>query len=142
MESNKKWHLKNKERRRDYMKKYNAQYFPKRRKLDSVFKFRCVISGRIRRVMKKGRYKRTHRLAEILGCSLLFFKEYIEAQFTSGMSWDNHGKWHYDHIIPVSSAKTKEEIIRLNHYTNFQPLWESDNKQKGAKKIPTQLILL
>lgn len=52
------------------------------------------------------------------------------------MSWDNYGKyngefnfgWDFDHIIPVSSAKTIEEVYKLNHYTNFQPLCSKINR--------------
>ena len=51
------------------------------------------------------------------------------------MSWENAGQWHYDHIYPVSLAKDEEELIRLNHYTNFQPLWAEDNLRKGSKII-------
>ena len=46
------------------------------------------------------------------------------------MSFDNYGKWHLDHIYPVSLANTEEEIIKLNHYTNFQPLWAEENIRK------------
>ena len=49
------------------------------------------------------------------------------------MNWDNAGKWHLDHIIPISSAKNEEDIIKLNHYTNFQPLWAIDNLTKGNR---------
>lgn len=49
------------------------------------------------------------------------------------MTLDNYGEWHLDHIIPISSAKTEEEVIKLNHYTNFQPLWAEDNWNKGNK---------
>jgi hypothetical protein len=51
------------------------------------------------------------------------------------MSLSNHGQWHLDHIYPVSLAKSQEEIIRLNHYTNFQPLWAEDNIVKGNKVL-------
>ena len=51
------------------------------------------------------------------------------------MSWNNAGEWHYDHIYPISLAKTQEEIIKLNHYTNFQPLWAKENISKGNRVI-------
>jgi len=47
------------------------------------------------------------------------------------MSWSNQGTyWHMDHIIPISSAKKEEDLYRLNHYTNFQPLYWLDNLKK------------
>ena len=49
------------------------------------------------------------------------------------MSWENYGEWHLDHKTPISWAKTEEEIYELNHYTNFQPLWEFDNLSKGNR---------
>ena len=55
--------------------------------------------------------------------------------FDERMSWENHGAktWHIDHIIPLASAKTEEEVFLLCHYTNLQPLWWSDNLSKGSK---------
>jgi hypothetical protein len=52
------------------------------------------------------------------------------------MSWEKFGKYiHIDHIIPLSSAKTEEEIYKLCHYTNLQPLWAEDNLKKSNKLI-------
>ena len=52
------------------------------------------------------------------------------------MSWDNRAEWHLDHIIPISFAETEEEVIILNHYTNFRPLWSNANLIKSNKIIP------
>jgi hypothetical protein len=49
------------------------------------------------------------------------------------MTWENRGEWHVDHIIPFASAKTEEDIVRLAHYTNLQPLWAKENLEKGDK---------
>lgn len=70
---------------------------------------------------------------EMLGCDYEFLKNHIESQFVSGMSWDNIGKWHIDHKKPLASAKTMDDIIALNHYTNLCPLWKIDNLKKGSK---------
>jgi hypothetical protein len=62
-------------------------------------------------------------------------KKYLEDKFSEGMTWDNKGfyGWHIDHIIPLSSAKNEEDIIRLSNYTNLQPLWGKDNMKKGNR---------
>ena len=51
------------------------------------------------------------------------------------MSWENQGKWHIDHIIPLSSAANEEELYKLCHFTNLQPMWATDNIRKGSKII-------
>ena len=51
------------------------------------------------------------------------------------MNWENYGEWELDHIVPASLGKTEEEIISLNHYLNFQPLWASENLYKSDKVI-------
>ena len=49
------------------------------------------------------------------------------------MTCDNHGEWHIDHILPLASAKDDEEVFKLCHYTNLQPLWAEDNLIKGCR---------
>ena len=78
----------------------------------------------------------------MIGCDLKTIKAHLEKQFTKGMNWENQGKWHVDHIIPCASAKTEEELIKLFHYTNLQPLWAIDNILKKDKIIEKQLFLL
>jgi hypothetical protein len=76
----------------------------------------------------------------IIGLSPKAFKRYIEKQFKPGMSWDNYGEWHIDHIIPLSIANSEISAIKLNHYTNLRPLWADENSVKGAK-IPSEDVL-
>ena len=56
------------------------------------------------------------------------------------MSWDNYGKygWHIDHITPISLAQTEDEIYKLSHYTNLQPLWWRENILK-SNKLPHEM---
>ena len=106
-----------------------------RRKKDSIYRFnknaRALIYKSFKRYIND--FKKNTNTENILGCSIDKFKQYIENMFTEGMTLDNYGEWHLDHIIPISSAKTEEEVIKLNHYTNFQPLWAEDNWNKGSK---------
>jgi hypothetical protein len=76
------------------------------------------------------------KITDMLGCSIKEFQNHLEQQFSNDMTWDNYGKmWEVDHIIPLSSDKTKEGFIKLNHYTNLQPLLSYDNRIKGDKII-------
>jgi hypothetical protein len=106
-------------------------------KTNEVFKFsqniRSLIGSSFRR--GKNKYHKSIKTEKILGCTIDEFIKHIESQFTKGMTLENHGEWHLDHIIPLASADTEEDVIRLNHYTNFQPLWAKDNLSKGCKII-------
>ena len=109
--------------------KSNELYILKRRLRDGIrrcFKYTSIVKNR--------------KSEKILGCSIEFFKEYLESKFIDGMAWNNHGfyGWHLDHIMPISTAKTEGDIIRLCHYTNFQPLWCMDNLKK-SNKIPPHI---
>lgn len=70
-----------------------------------------------------------------LGLTIDEFRRHIETQFTPGMSWDNYGAWHLDHIRPlISFDLTEIEQARAAcHYTNYQPLWAIDNHRKFTK---------
>lgn len=87
----------------------------------------------IRKAIKRGNCIKNKHTEEILGCSIEQFKTYIASLFQEGMSWDNYGEWHLDHIKPISLAKTEEEAYQLCHYTNYQPLWAKDNLSKGNR---------
>lgn len=128
-EYNKKYQQENKEKLREY----HNNYVLKRKREDPLFKLIHNIRALVFMSLKYGGYSKKTKTYRILGCSYEEFKIYLENKFTEDMNWDNLGEWQIDHIIPVSSAKTEEEMIKLNHYLNLQPLWESDNIRKGNK---------
>jgi hypothetical protein len=103
-----------------------------RRKNDPIF----ILIRRLRNgIYRSLRSNKTKSSLHILGCTPEEFKIHIENQFTEGMSWDKLSEIHIDHIIPISSAQTIEEVYKLNHHTNLQPLWAEDNLKKGSKII-------
>jgi hypothetical protein len=105
-----------------------------RRKTESIFKLKSLIRSRMYNFITYNNITKRNKTCEIVGCSLEFLKNHIENQFTEGMSWELMGKMiHIDHIIPLSSAKNEEEVYKLCHYSNLQPLWAKDNLKKSNK---------
>lgn len=144
LEKKKEYHIKNKdlilEKKKEYCKnnreKINSYYrihSKKRKENDSLYKLTCNIRTLIGMSIKGKGYTKRSKTSEYLGCTFEFFKQYIENKFKEGMSWENRSSWHLDHIHPISLAQSEEEIIKLNHYTNFQPLWAEDNIRKGNR---------
>jgi hypothetical protein len=108
---------------KDKISKYKMEYQNRRRKNDPIFKLKYVISRAIRNSLRVKGLSKSKKSMDILGCDIIFFKNYIEDKFTSEMNWDNYGiVWDIDHIIPLSTALTEEDVVKLNHYTNLQPL--------------------
>jgi hypothetical protein len=113
----------------------NCRYYEKsKRQSDPLYKLRRNIRSLIGGAIKNRKFSKNSKTADILGCSYDEFKIHIEKQFVINMSWDNYGQWEFDHVIPISWANSEEEITKLNHYTNFQPLWRTDNLLKSNKK--------
>jgi len=115
----------------------HVNYVRNRLKKEPFFKFKKVV----RSLIKKSFYRadigitKKSKSEDILGCTLEFFRDYILSQCPEDVTLEDfhtHG-YHIDHKIPISSAKTEEEVLKLCHYTNLQPLWCSDNIKKSNK---------
>lgn len=153
------WRDKNRKQYNEYFRKYrksekgkqiysklrNDIIFRKRNNLNNLhryhndinYKLCCNCRTIINSIFKKRKFPKSFKTIELLGTDNFFvIKEHIESLFKDGMSWDNHGrgegKWNFDHIIPLASAKNIDELKRLMHYKNLQPLWAVENSTKGS----------
>lgn len=140
---NEQWREKNLEKHRQNARDYyhknksHATEVKRKRRLerrhsDPLYAFREGMRSLVLRAFRNKNYTKSSKTREILGCEWENLSRHIESQFVSGMGWFNRSEWHVDHIIPLASAKTIEDVIRLNHYTNLQPLWAIDNLKKGS----------
>ena len=115
-------------------KKLRKEKRKERLQTDSMYKLKIRLRKSIRESFRRrGKRKDGYRTHSILGAEIHVVYEHFESLFVDGMSWENMGKWHIDHIIPLSTAITEEDVIRLCHYTNLQPLWAEDNLKKSNK---------
>lgn len=133
-EKKKNYYLVNKDKIREYKRKWETD----KRKTDLLFKIKQLVRNRLYKfiISTNGKLNKNNKTFDIVGCSPEFLKEYLEKQFTEGMSWELMGHHiHIDHITPLSSASTEEELYKLCHYTNLQPLWAQENLSKGNKII-------
>lgn len=112
-------------------------YRSKRKQNDPLYKMTITLRSRVMTAFKRKKLKKSAPSQELLGADWKIIFAHLESQFKDGMTWRNHGyghdKWHIDHKIPLASAKNKEELIKLFHYTNLQPLWQKENQSKGAR---------
>jgi len=106
-----------------------------RKKEDVLFKMISNLRTRVSMAFSYKKWRKNGTTTKLLGASLDVCKQHIECQFKEGMNWSNNTPkgWHIDHIIPLASAKSKEELEKLCHYTNLQPIWWLDNIIKGSK---------
>jgi len=132
-------------KRKEYMKKYyseNKELIVKRwvenKKIyyeNPLFRFKETLRTRVRISLLSRGYTKKSKTFNLIGCDFEYLLNHIESQFESGMSWENQGKWHLDHKVPLCIAKTEDELIKLNHFTNLGPLWAEDNFSKNRKML-------
>lgn len=130
-----------KEARRRYFREYQ-------RKLRKTNKLARVASNYLRLLnhsIKNQGFTKKSKTAAILGCTFEELQNHLWTTFEENYglprNWVDESLLHIDHIIPVSTATTEEEVIKLNHYTNLQYLLAEDNMEK-SDKVNWELKLL
>lgn len=140
------YYLENRDKRIAYARAYGKEnkekqrYWSKRYRKNHKEKYRIVDNLRSRlRTAIKGKTKSGSAVRD-LGCTISELKFYLEGKFTDGMTWQNHGEWHIDHIIPLAFYDLSDikQLEKACHYTNLQPLWARENLSKG-KRILTSI---
>lgn len=126
LESSREWKKRNREKIRQYEKNKNE---------DKLFHLKVQTRKMIRKSFDRKNYNKNSKTQEILGCSYEIFIEHLLQTYKNnyGQEWDCKESVHIDHIIPLSSASTEEEVLKLCYYTNLQLLKEKDNLEKGCK---------
>jgi hypothetical protein len=145
-EKRKEYYLKTREKQLKYWVEYRKKpenkkkfnlYFKKwinnKLKTNPHFKLKQQLSHRIFMALK-GKVK-SKRTKDLLGCTIEKLWVHLEKSFKSGMTKENYGKWHVDHIKPCASfdLSKPEEQSKCFHYTNLQPLWAKENISKSDK---------
>jgi len=123
---------------KDDLSLYHKEYVSNRKKIDNIFMLKEYYKGMISNCFKNfGFEKKSMRTNNIIGCTYGELQIHLESKFEPWMNWGNRGLyngspnygWDVDHIIPLSSAKSEEDLIRLNHYSNLQPLCSYVNRE-------------
>lgn len=130
-EYRKRYFLKNREK----ILSYNCQYLKGREKTDHLFAFKKRVRGLIRSSFGRKGLKKNKNTTDILGCSFEELQKHLYKTFFENYGYQYDGKEpvHIDHIIPLATAKTEQDVIRLCHFTNLQLLKPTDNLKKSAK---------
>ncbi len=139
----KNWSQSNRDSTNKYIKSWTSsnrskinEYTKNRRRNDPQYAMKESLRGRLRDILQLKKLNKEESTVCWLGCDLDFFKKWIASKFESWMTWDNRGKfngkcdygWDLDHIKPLSSAQSIEEVKKLSHYTNIQPLCSYVNR--------------
>ena len=150
-EAKRKWYLANielvrkrsRENKKTESRKQSIRRYEKERiKSDPGYAILSALRRRFSHALK-GRLKCANT-KQLLGCSIENFKIYLESKFEPGMSWENYGRWHIDHIMPCSifDLTKLDHQKRCFHFSNMQPMWAVDNFRKGKRVLDNQFRLL
>jgi len=145
-----KWYEQNKEHRKDYLKEYREKNIDKIREVkrnyertrkanDPLYKLISNFRTAIYQVLKENNVDKNGHYFDILKYTPEELISHLENQFKDGMTWDNYGEWHVDHLRPISVFNIKEigdsEFMKCWSLSNLQPMWGEENIRKSNKII-------
>ena len=121
----------NYQRNKDKINATRRKNLQRRRDEDPKYRAMMALHCRLYMAVKE----KTGKTMELTGCSKEELITHLESKFIEGVTWENYGDWHIDHIRPCASFNLEdpEEQKKCFHWTNLQPLWAADNIRKGDK---------
>jgi predicted transcriptional regulator len=149
-ENHKKWAEQNKEHLNKYIKEYRENNVDKIRKTkrdyqqhlrdtDPTYKLISYFRTAIYQVLKESNVEKNKHYFDVLQYTPKQLIDHLELQFTDGMTWENYGVWHVDHIKPISSFSIVEmgddEFMKCWCLNNLQPMWGEENIRKSNKVV-------
>lgn len=126
------------EANRKYAKSHREQinqYISNRKQTDPLYKLKCQVRQTVLMSFKRTGNVKSEKCEAITGLNADALVNYLLGTYEEvyGVPWDKQSAVHIDHIIPLATAKTEEEVMRLCHYTNLRLITARDNIKKGAK---------
>ena len=136
---------------KDSIMEYNVEYVRSRRDSDPIFRFTANVRSRVGKAFNIAGYTKKSKTFDMIGIPHGEFIIHMTSQFKPWMTMENHGNplfkefefdltWDGDHIIPMKAARNEEDVIRLNHYTNFQPLCSRYNRTVKSDNLIMDMI--
>lgn len=121
------------EKKRNHLKIWRS----KRIKSDVQYRLMTRLRARMSKAVRTQKAYKKNSFVGLLGISIAKLRTHLEKQFQSGMTWENYGKWHIDHRLPLASFDLTKRVEqeRAFHFSNLQPLWAEDNQHKSAKVL-------
>lgn len=117
---------------KEYRKKYQAEYRKSRRArdptYDAIIKYRYQLTSYI----KEQGHKSNCASRKMIGCEWHVFWERMLMTWKEkyGRDWSGES-YQIDHIVPLATAQTPEEVYSLFNYKNLQMLTPEDNINKA-----------
>lgn len=126
------WSARNPERKRANLR----DWYRRTRRQDPKYRLRSAVSAYVYLCLRSN--KRGKKVEDVLGYSMDTLRAHLERQFDRGMSWDNYGEWHVDHIVPVASFKftspSDPDFKACWALSNLRPLWAQENREKRDRR--------
>jgi hypothetical protein len=135
----KKKHTQWREENKEHVNKYKREYERKRRAEDPKYRLTARTRTAVYTCLKEANVVKYRSTFTLLGYSIEELMVHLEKQFTEGMTWENYGQWHVDHIRPIASfnftSPEDEDFKACWSLDNLQPLWGPDNLFKGSRYL-------